>query len=87
MSREFVVLARLELGEQEIDVLLNLAEFRDERLSPHHRVISRYSLACQNKPLLILLHAVYMHIFLQNGAVSCEFMQNCIIATRTGILA
>jgi hypothetical protein len=26
-----------------------------------------------------------MHIFLQNCAVLCEFMQNCTIATRTGI--
>ena len=35
--------------------------------------------------MLILLHAVCMHIFLQSGAVSGEFMQNCMIATETGI--
>ena len=35
MSRKGVMLAGLELGEQEIDVLPNLAEFRNERLSVH----------------------------------------------------
>jgi hypothetical protein len=37
MGRELVMLAGLELGKQEIDVLPNLAEFRDERLSVHYR--------------------------------------------------
>ena len=43
MSCKFVVLAGLELGQELLDVLLNLGEFRDGRLSVHHRVISRYA--------------------------------------------
>ena len=35
MSCKFVVLAGLELGQELLDVLLNLGEFRDERLSVH----------------------------------------------------
>jgi hypothetical protein len=31
------------------------------------------------------LHAVCMHIFPQNGAISCKIMQNRMIASRTGI--
>ena len=33
MSRELVVFAGLKLGVQVLDVLLNLGEFRNERLS------------------------------------------------------
>jgi hypothetical protein len=34
-----------------------------------------------------LLHAVCMRILLQNGAIFCNFVQNCMHATRTGIVA
>jgi hypothetical protein len=35
VSSKFVVLAGLELGQQLLDVLLNLGESRNERLSVH----------------------------------------------------
>jgi hypothetical protein len=49
MSREPVVLAGLELGEQFLDVLLNLGEFRNERVAVHHREISRYAPRCKSQ--------------------------------------
>jgi hypothetical protein len=39
VSREFVVLARLKFGQELLDVLLNLGEFRNERLAVRYRVM------------------------------------------------
>jgi hypothetical protein len=39
VSSEFVVLAGLKLCQQLLDILLNLAEFRNERLAVRYRVI------------------------------------------------
>jgi hypothetical protein len=44
MSRETVVLAGLELGQQLLHGLLHLREFLDKRVAVHYRVISRLSL-------------------------------------------
>jgi hypothetical protein len=42
VSREFVVLARMQLSQQLIDHLPDLGEFRDESLPVHYREITRY---------------------------------------------
>ena len=49
MSGEFVVFAPLELGKQEIDVLLNLGEFRHERPRCINREITRYAARCKSR--------------------------------------
>jgi hypothetical protein len=42
VSREIVVLARLKFGEQLLDYLLRLSEFRNERFAARYRETSRH---------------------------------------------
>jgi hypothetical protein len=74
MSREFVVLARMQLGRQVLDRLSYLGEFRDECLSVHYRVISR----CTHRMLQISTDAspfpdLFPSTLAPIGAKTCQF--------------
>jgi hypothetical protein len=47
MSRELVVLAGLEFGQELRDSALHLGEFRNERIAVHYREITRYTANCK----------------------------------------